>query len=170
MKDFWEKAHKEGDRRWLSDHPPQYVIDSLGLEIPDEPKTILEVGPGRLALTKHLRSLGHKVYIHDIVDRGDEFFIDDVPPEPFDLAVAFCVLQHIPPDDVEPLLTWVWYGLKPGCSFYFDVVTEEYAGVTHPIREEFEMGISFPFVEWDWVSNICKTIAPGWFSCEMVRE
>ncbi len=160
LKAFWTSAHERSDGRWVTGTAPEVVLTRLGVDLTGV-ESALEIGPGCGHLAEHLREMGKRVVVHDIVPLDVPGFVADLPlSEKVDVAIANLVIQHV--FDHERLIRAVLESLVPRGTFYFDVVTRNYtlAG----IAEEFASGKSFPFAAWDLVTE-SNELAPGWFAC-----
>lgn len=108
IKDFWEGKHSTNNLASLSGHPGRTVLN--GLYIQKDPPTgseVLEIGVGLGYCTKDLVELGYRVSVVDISENALarvrditqrqflETQLQDLPDNTFDLAVSYCVVQHI---------------------------------------------------------------------------
>ena len=127
--EFWENIHKENNILYLSGHSGitvlrgLFLVDFVDQLVPQESR-ILEIGVGLGICTKDLHDLGFKVDCVEIskeaVDRVyhlvDTSYTPDglycMDSEAYDLAISYCVTQHINDESLQEQLKEVIRALK----------------------------------------------------------
>lgn len=108
MKEFWEARHKEDNIASLSGHPASAIINGLYLKgIITPGSRLLEIGVGLGICTRELVDMGFKVTVLDISEEAIkrvramvrraylESEIETLPDNYYDIAISYCVVQHM---------------------------------------------------------------------------
>ena len=128
MKDFWEKQHKENSALYLSGHSGQTVLDGLYLyKLPKENPRVLEIGVGLGICTNDLVKMDAEVDCLDIslealervrnIAKNGFLIPEALPSGSYDLAISYCVTQHMNTPDLRKQLKHVIQSLKPDGIF-----------------------------------------------------
>jgi SAM-dependent methyltransferase len=108
MKEFWEARHKENNIQSLSGHPGSAIINGLYIKDVIAPGSrLLEIGVGLGICTRDLVDMGFKVTVLDISEEAIkrvramvrraylESEIETLPDNYYEIAVSYCVVQHM---------------------------------------------------------------------------
>jgi SAM-dependent methyltransferase len=134
MKEFWEEKHRNNALLFLSGHPAAAIIKGLYIEplvekLLGKPSEVLEIGVGLGICTQDLHNMGLAVSCLDISEEAlrrvekitaRRYF--DVGawcllPDTFDLAISYCVTQHMNDESLAYQLKYVIRSLKPSGIF-----------------------------------------------------
>lgn len=130
IKEFWDEKHREKNLASLSGHPGQTIVDGLYIKhLIETGKAILEIGVGLGYCTKDLQMMGLKVSVVDIseiaiarvkdwtVNTYLDTNISALPSDAFDIAISYCVTQHINNETLAAQLKEVIRSLKSDGTF-----------------------------------------------------
>jgi len=135
MKKFWEEKHLESSKSYLSGHPAEAIIKGLYIEsiiedLRNRPAAdVLEIGVGMGICTKDLHGMGFNISCVDISEEAlrriqhlaVRTYLDigiwGLPPGSFDLAISYCVTQHINDASLGEQLKHVIRSLRPSGIF-----------------------------------------------------
>ena len=157
MKDFWEKQHDEKSIQALSGHPGQTVLDGLYLyKLPKANPRVLEIGVGLGICTLDLIKMGANVDCLDIAIGAIERvkhaithgFLNPeyLPDDTYDLAISYCVTQHMDNTNFTNQLKNVIRSLKPGGVFAMQYAIPYHTDLIHQSKEAQEAG------------SVCRTV------------
>ena len=157
MKEFWEEKHRNKLVTYLSGHCGATVIKGLYIEpiigaLLGSSCEVLEIGVGLGICTRDLRDMGMHISCVDISEEAlrrvekycDRRFlsskIDTLPTDFFDLAISFCVTQHIDDAALSAQLWEVIRSLKPEGIFAMQYAFAFYGSPLEQGRAQMEAG------------------------------
>lgn len=126
MKDFWEQKHRENNISSLSGHPVSAILNGLYIkDIIISESRILEIGVGLGYCTRGLVDMGLKVSVLDISEEAVkrvrafvrraylESELETLLDNYYNMAISYCVVQHMNNAGLERQLKNVIRSLKP---------------------------------------------------------
>lgn len=157
MKKFWEEKHQENSLPYLSGHPGSAIIKGLYIELLIEKlaarsNEVLEIGVGLGICTQDLRNLGLSISCVDVsetalrrvekitVRRYLASEISSLPSDHFDVAISYCVTQHINDESLSEQLREVIRSLKPEGLFAMQYSFPAYGSQIEQSEERMQAG------------------------------
>jgi SAM-dependent methyltransferase len=165
MKEFWEAQHEKDDIQSLSGHPGSAIINGLYIKDLVRPGIeVLEIGVGLGYCTRDLIEMGVDVSVLDISEgalrrvagiakfKYLESEIHTLPGDYFDLAISYCVTQHMDNAGLARQLQNVIRSLKPdgifamqyalpfhGVEYNESIIAMEAGSVCRPLEMMYDM-------------------------------
>jgi hypothetical protein len=164
MKDFWDKKHRENSLPSLSGHSWPTICRGLYLDPYDVlGKNVLEIGVGLAICSHDLHMEGANLTCCDIsevaMERVKSFAsfifpsaLASLPENFFNLAISYCVTQHINDFSLQNQLTYVVKALREdgvfamqyafptyGAVFSEDALSMGAGSVCRPVEKMYDM-------------------------------
>lgn len=196
IKEFWEEKHRTDDKLSLSGHGGLTVLAGLFVKKELAGSRVLEIGVGLGYCTSALHLFRAKVYAVDISERALERVgafveesllesnIDKLPSDFFDLAISYCVTQHMNNDGLKRQLKEVIRSLRIDGTFamqysfplYGTRISEELedmknGAVNRPIEVMYKMvEVAGGYIIESHISGVYPQYGSGWAVIHIGRK
>ncbi len=196
IKEFWETKHMENSLPSLSGHPWPTIRAGLYLrELDVFKKNVLEVGVGLAICSKELYARGANLSCVDIsknallrvADFATTYKAETIhllPEEFFDLAISYCVTQHINDDSLQKQLNAVVKALKADGIFAMQYAFPTYGNsfeegyhamasgsVCRPLEKMYDMvGVAGGRIVYHRIFGIYPQYKSGWAVIHIMKE